>query len=188
MNDAELRRSYFSWMCQLVYTPRFENDPNGYSRLLAYLDSKPFIYTIALDSNRESDGIRLRYHYAYFHNIPYEVVTPILDNRPCSMLELMVALACKCEDIMSDPAQGVRTSQWFWEMVGSLGLSACNDSHFDEAYADQVLSIFYSNAYRQDGFGGLFFIPNSPNDMRQADIWTQMHWYLNYYHNEAPAM
>lgn len=185
MNNAELRRSYFAWMCQLVYSPQVTNPDGGYERLLAYLDSVKFRYVNPLDANRESDGIKLRNHYAYFHGMRYDDVHNSLGTDGCSILELMVSLACKCEDIMSDATKGNRTAQWFWEMVSSLGLSGYVNSHFDEDYISMVIAKFMANDYRPDGFGGLFYIPGFSGDMRMADIWTQMHFYLNYHHNET---
>lgn len=51
------------------------------------------------------------------------MIASYLDNRPCSVLEMIIALAIRLEEhIMDDPDIGNRTGQWFWDMIVSLGL------------------------------------------------------------------
>jgi len=92
----------------------------------------------------------------------------------------MVALALRCEDdYTGDPEIGNRTGQWFFEMIESLGLSSMTDRRFDEEYVDKAIDIFLDREYKRNGEGGLFTIKNSHRDMRNAEIWYQMCWYLD---------
>lgn len=175
MND--ISNEYFEWVCDLVYSK-----PNSkyvsYDKLLEYLYNKRFRYSLPMDSNREADGIDLRYRFAYFHG--YEDIPEPLEDSPCSVLEMMVALAVRCEEsIMDDPDIGDRTGQWFWEMIVNLDLGAMTDARFDEDYVDEVIERFLDREYEPDGRGGLFRIRNCKEDLRDVEIWYQLCWYLD---------
>lgn len=175
MND--ISNEYFEWVCDLVYS-KPSSKYVSYDKLLAYLHSKIFRYSLPMDSNREADGIDLRYRFAYFHG--YEDIPEQLENRPCSVLEMMVALAVRCEEsIMDDPDIGDRTGQWFWEMIVNLDLGAMTDARFDEDYVDEVIERFLDREYEPDGRGGLFRIRNCKEDLRDVEIWYQLCWYLD---------
>lgn len=92
----------------------------------------------------------------------------------------MIALAVRCEEhIMDDPDIGDRTGQWFWNMIVSLGLGSMTDERFDGEYVDEVVDIFLNREYERNGEGGLFTVNDTDRDMRNVEIWYQMHWYLN---------
>lgn len=180
MGKEELVELYFDWVCKLVYDGSCFRKLS-YTSLLRYLFNTPFSYTLPMDENRESDGIELRYRFACDEGYDYPVVATYLDNRPCSMLEMMVALALRCEeDIMDDVRAGDRVGQWFWEMIVSLGLGDQNNVNFDPIHVDDVIQRFLNHRYKRNGEGGLFTIPNCEHDMRTAEIWYQMNWYLLY--------
>ena len=105
----------------------------------------------------------------------------ILDalDGPCTMLEMMVALAIKCEEIMDDASIGDRTGQWFWGMIHSLGLSSMSDRVFDRDYVDDVIARFLDRDYEPDGRGGLFTVRHCSHDLRTVEIWYQLSWYLD---------
>jgi hypothetical protein len=107
-------------------------------------------------------------------------IKKFLDNRPCSVLEMIIALAYRLEDqIMDDEKYGNRTAQWFWNMISSLGLALNYDDRFDLDMCEEVVDNFLNRKYRPDGFGGLFTLDNPPEDLRHVDIWTQAMWYLD---------
>ena len=179
MNKAETRLEYFDWLCQSV-NGKYSPDISVYSDLLTYLNDVDFNYLIPMDGNRAEDGINLRYIFANEHGINQSVIASYLDVRPCTMLEMMVALAQRCEvSIMHDEVYGDRTSMWFWEMIDSLGLSDQDDVHFDPIIVDDILDRFIARDYEPNGVGGLFTIPNCDKDLRRVEIWYQMCWYLN---------
>lgn len=178
MANTELRDRYFYWMCQLVSNRKYPKQ--RYSQLLKFLDSVNFVYTIDLDWNREADGINLRYRFGYENQYSDAVIANELDNRPCSVFEMMVALAFRCEEhIMHDEDLGDRTGVWFWEMVESLGLSDMTNDNFNRLKAQMIIDTFLTRNYKPDGEGGLFTIRNIKRDMRQIEIWYQLNWYLN---------
>jgi len=175
MTSDILKKEYFNWMCGLV-----NSDRRPYKMLLRHLHHRDFYYILEMDGNRAADGVDLRYRFAYENKYEYPMVAHYLDNVECSVLEMMVALALRCEDdYTGDPEIGNRTGQWFFEMIESLGLSSMTDRRFDEEYVDKAIDIFLDREYKRNGEGGLFTIKNSHRDMRNAEIWYQMCWYLD---------
>ena len=174
-----LDNEYFEWMCKLVrddsYTRRL-----SYKKLLKYLHDREFEYTHAMDENRAEDGTGLRYRYAYDYKRSGPSIIEYLDDGPCSILEMMVALAVRCEErIMYDPDFGDRTGHWFWVMIENLGLRSMSDNNFDERYVERVIDRFLNREYDEDGKGGLFTVKRRADDLRTVEIWYQMCWYLD---------
>ena len=185
MDEIEVRSGYFSWMMDQISdtdTP----DIFIYTNLLSYLDSVDFEYLMPLDGNRAEDGIKLRYIYSERYGYDSSIAIDILDRGPCSILEMMVALAKRCEDtIMHNPDHGNRTSIWFWGMITSLGLLEMDDVNFDIVIIDDILDRFLNREYSPDGKGGLFTIPNCDKDLTKVEIWYQMCQYLNVFYTES---
>lgn len=175
MENAVASR-YFEWMCGCVR----DKEHNNYAKLLHQLNDIEFTYTLPMDGNRYEDGIDLRYRFGYDCDYDESVIAYYLDNHPCSVLEMMVALALRLEEhIMDDPDIGNRTSVWFWEMIFSLGLSDMSNDNYSELKISATIQQFLDREYTKDGRGGLFTIKGIQKDMRDAEIWHQACWYLN---------
>lgn len=174
MTRRDIRDRYFIWLSDLVYRDR-------YNRLLTRLHEIEFRYLISKDQNRAEDGEALRYRFALdcFSSLPSHSIIDVLD-QPCSVLEMMIALAIRCEeDIMDDPNIGNRTSQWFWAMIVNLGLGRMYDDGFDEKTVDDVIECFLDRDYEPNGKGGLFTVRHCDRDLRYVEIWHQLCWYLD---------
>ena len=108
MTPDELKNTYFEWMYQLVcndkYTKRL-----SYRKLLMFLYDVPFAYTIPMDANRAEDGTDLRYRFGFENSYDPRLITDAIDDKPCSVLEMMVALCIRCESIMEDAEHDDRT-------------------------------------------------------------------------------
>lgn len=179
MTQEELNYEYLDWMYDIVCDDRYSNNL-GYRKLFGYLYNTEFTYTLPMDGNRFEDGVNLRYRFGREHDLDQNMIASYLDFRPCSVLEMVIALALRCEDqIMDNPDLGNRVGQWFWEMIVNLGLGKMTDANFDPEYVDQVMYIFLNHQYDRDGTGGLFKIHDRTKDMRSAEIWYQMCWHLN---------
>lgn len=179
MNKSTLRGEYLDWMIALVSDKRYMKR-RSYTHLLNHLHDVDFRYTIAMDGNRAEDGINLRYRFGYEHSYPDSMIASCLDDRPCSVLEMLIALSHRCEEqIMSDPEIGDRTGQWFWDMIANLKLDCMSDDNFDPAYVEDVIERFMDRKYDSDGNGGLFTIEHCKYDMRSVEIWYQMNWYID---------
>lgn len=175
-----LKNEYFEWLYGLVCNGRGPQSMS-YRRLLMHLHATEFRYIIPRDQNRAGDGINLRYHFALTreHECSTDVTMDILDG-PCSVLEMMVALADRCEQtIMDDESIGDRTGQWFWGMITNLGLGSMVDSRYDRGTVNDILNRFLNREYEPDGRGGLFRVRDCDRDLRNVEIWYQLCWYLN---------
>lgn len=173
----KLINEYFEWMYQLVCG---SVKKISYRKLLYQLYDTSFEYTIAMDGNRAEDGVDLRYRFGYECHVKDTVIASCLDDKACSILEMMVALAIRCEEhIMDNPDIGNRTGEWFLNMITNLGLDGMNDEHFDKRYTSEILTRFLNREYRQNGEGGLFTIHHDRVDMRSVEIWYQAMWYFD---------
>lgn len=178
ITQESLINEYFHWLCEFVVGKPFSKTAS-YKKLLRYLFTVEFTYTIGMDGNRAEDGTDLRYRFADENDYAYPIITAYLDDHACTVLEMMIALAIRCEEhIMEDPDVGNRTGQWFWNMIVSLGLGGMTDSRFDEDKADQIMEVFLNRRYSRNGKGGLFTVSNPRVDMRTIEIWYQMCMYL----------
>lgn len=174
-----LRNEYFEWMYNLVINDRDVRDLS-YRKLLSSLHSVKFTYILDRDGNRAGDGISLRYRFGRAHGYSREVIEEYIDVRPCSVLEMMIALALRIEeDIMDDYDYGDRTGQWFWSMIISLGLATEYDSRFDREYVESTISAFLNRKYKRNGKGGLFTLTETRKDLRKVEIWYQAMWFLD---------
>lgn len=179
MTQNELTSLYFEWMCRLVCNNR-HTKCSSYRKLLTHLNESEFVPVMLMDENRADDGTDLRYRFGYENSYEGAMIASLLDDHPCSMLEMMIALSIHCEeDIMDDPDVGDRTGEWFWQMIENLGLDDMDDAHYSPKRVDDILERFTNQEYERDGRGGLFYIPNTYRDMRNAEIWYQMCWYLD---------
>ena len=176
MTRDEVMNDYFDWIYDLVGGNRYTGE-FSYRKLLITLHSIEFRYLIPKDENRAIDGISLRYRFAYEYSAPAAAETYLDD--PCSVLEMMVALAIKCEETMDDPKMGDRTAQWFWGMIVNLGLGSMYDCLFDQRIVREVIDRFLDRKYEPNGKGGLFTVRHCDKDLRKVEIFTQLCWYLD---------
>jgi hypothetical protein len=133
-----------------------------------------------MDSNRYEDGTDLRYRFGYIYNLDGSIITDYLDDRPCSVLEMLIALSIRLEEqIMNDPDIGDRTGQWFWDMIVNLGLGSMDDTKFNRKRTDIIVQRFLNREYERNGKGGLFTIEHCKEDLRDVEIWYQACWYLD---------
>lgn len=179
MIREDLNDEYLAWMYDLVCDERYSKS-NRYRKLFDHLYNREFTYTHPMDGNRFEDGVNLRYRFGYEKGIDDRTISTYLDYCPCSILEMMIALSLRVEEnIMTNSEVGNRVGQWFWQMIVNLELGGMKDSKYDPQYVDERLDIFLNREYNRDGTGGaLFHIHDPKRDMRTADIWYQINWYL----------
>lgn len=164
---------YFNWICQVMHA----DDPDhGLMHLMAELYSIEFTWTVDMDENRAMDGIALRENWFMAD------AEEAWDRAPCSVLEMMAALAIRIdEEIMWDPDEGERAHIWFWEMVSNLGLGELDDSVWSwesRALVEEAVLRMTDRTYSTDGIGGLFPMPGCREDQREVEIWYQMQRYF----------
>ena len=127
----DINNDYFEWLCNIVR----DSKPSraSYKKLLTYLFNTEFVYVMPMDGNRFADGVDLRYRFGREHGIEDPIIASYLDIRPCSIFEMMVALAFRCEEhIMYNPVSGTLSGRWFWMFIDNLGLKDMTDTRFDD--------------------------------------------------------
>lgn len=172
---VDIDKEYFEWLSDIVAHDLYSGDIT-YHQLLTRLHQIKFRYILPMDENRSEDGKDLRYRYLLeygYHNEP-------MNGEECTVLEMLVALALRCEEtIMDDASIGNRTKQWFWSMINNLGLGGMMDGQYDESKVDYCINRFLNREYASDGTGGLFTIHDCSFNLRDMEIWTQLNWYLS---------
>ena len=177
-----IREEYYKWLCRFIFTSRRRN----YKRVIRYLHGVEFTYSVPFDENRYEDGLSLRSRFAYELGYSNDHITNTMGDDPCSVLEMMIALALRCEEhIMDDIEYGDRTSQWFWTMIDNAGFGSLTDLNFNSREAEHIINRVLNRKYGPCGEGGFFYIKNNCNvDLREVELWYQLNWYLDSYFEE----
>lgn len=184
MTQDEMNNEYREWLYHLVCgeeSSRFVKN-RSFRDLFYLLYDIPFTYSNTMDVNRFVDGLDLKYRFGKMNRYRDATIARYLNTEKCSVLEMLIALALRLEEnIMYDQEIGDRTGQWFWIMLGNLGLDDMSDEYFDEQYVYEKVQVFLNREYEPDGKGGLFTIENCEYDLRDVEIWYQACWYLDEY-------
>ena len=173
MTYDEIKDLYLDWILKLINTK--DREASDYMELLLYLFETSFSYTLPMDGNRASDGVDLRYRFGSDNHISNVMIANRLDICPSSVLEVMVALALRVEEQYN---AGEEVGKWFWIMIDNMGLSESSDLYFNKGRVTNIVRKFLNRDYKKNGQGGLF-ITYEKKDMRDIEIWYQMHSYLN---------
>ena len=183
----QVTNDYYHWL-----RDQLEMDTPDYSYffLAQLLYAKKFYTIIPNDENRAIDGMALRQRFS--EEAGYNTYD-VLDG-PCSVLEMLFALAERIDAIMADIGNENRTTKWFWELLENLGLDMFRDDVFYDLNGtvaiDKILNIFLGRTYKRNGRGGLFPLIDPDKDQRKVEIWYQMNQYLieNYYSEDEEKM
>lgn len=165
-----MRQEYFEYLAGLV--PNRQLPERNYSRLFLYLNDKKFNkYLIDRDRNRAQDGIYLRYLFnGDLSDYP---------DEDCSILEMLIGVAKRTENVLYDWEAGDRTPTWFWMMLDNLGLSSKDNSGFDPYIADEKIERMMNRAYEPNGTNGALFVVSHPSeDFRTMEIFFQMNAFV----------
>lgn len=172
----KINHRYFRWLVGLIN----RRSDNTYNKLLEKLSETEFYWSVPNDDNRVEDGLKLRDIFMRKH----DTFVPDFDKIPCSVLEMMIGLAQRMEDILTDPSKDDRTAEWFWEMVANLELGVFTDKNYRQVSRDtdidKILTTFLARTYNRKGEGSLFPLArNSGKNLPKVEIWYQMQYYLD---------
>lgn len=171
--------AYYEWLCDKI-----DLVPGTFDILIRELYGLSFRWKLDLDENRAEDGYVLR---GYFHNPDGSTALDALSDRPCSILEMLIALAQKMDYLMSDTGRGDRTKIWFWEMLENLGLTAFSDDSFDEPFGDDMTRLgeirsicdrWMDREFTYRGYGSPFPLMSPQRDQRDQHMIDQMNDYV----------
>lgn len=179
-----IREDYFRWLCDGVEA--ITESPNtSYRGLMYALFDKEYYWSVPHDDNRGLDGVGLRKEYFDLMNFsgPDYKIERLALNGPCRVLEMMIALAKRCEDdIMYNPKKGDRTRVWFFHMIKNLGLEGYYDANFNfetQEKISKVLDMAIYREYDEKGNGGFFPLKGECQDQRKVELWYQLASWLN---------
>lgn len=173
------RSDYFYWLCEMVCIDGRYNDQSFYE-LAKILFEEEYYWSLDYDDDRAGDGLELRRRYKYEGG----------EENPdgtCSVLEMIIALADRMEQIMDELDGECKTPMFFWEMIENLHLDGYTDELFEERpkaydnFKKQIRSKIYrwmDRSFKANGDGGLFPLENPQRDQRKVDYWYQANAYI----------
>lgn len=171
---------YFYWLCEMVYIDGRYNDQSFY-KLAEILFEEDYYWRISYDDDRAGDGLDLRHRYKY------EGGEEDPDGS-CSVLEMLIALADRMEQIMDELDGECKTPMFFWQMIENLRLDGYSDDAFQNRtgaaynrFKQQILKKLYfwmDRKFSYNGKGGLFPLKHPRKDQREVDYWYQANAYI----------
>ena len=166
---------YFLWLCDLINA-----DMNVYSEILFQLHDTDFVWALELDSSRAKDGLELRKEY---YDICHDDWVMLMD-KDCSVLEMLIGLARRMDDMLVDDNTSTRVPIWFGEMFENLGLKKYTNTflwfELEEDFYDiqEILRIWMHRDFEPDGVKSVFPLRNPTRDQRERTIVYQMNDYV----------
>jgi hypothetical protein len=174
--NRKIKQDYFDWLYQKIE----ERESSGLEDFISDLHSCAFVCLIPNDDNRAEDGLQLRNRFA--DELNFDLADDVLSG-PCTVLEMLIALANRMDFILFDHNKGNRTTMWFWLFIDNLKLKKYNSNDEDAIRKKQLNKIiikkFVRRDYHQTGKGGLFPINSPASDQRNVEIWYQMMDYIS---------
>lgn len=148
----------------------------GYYLLMKELHNTEFVWVIGRDKNRAGDGINLRNEF--FEGMFDRSVSDMM-GRPCSVLEMLVALAIRIDDEYTGAPGDPNPEEVFWEMICNLALHGCTDKYINYNAVHQVLDTWMHRDFYPNGNCSIFPLKMTDRDQRELEIWSQMQEYLS---------
>ena len=149
------------------------------------------------DVDREKDGLELRTEWS---NRVHKLDNVIQNEYPgddldaefhsisCTMLEMIIGISKRMsEQLMNEDGED-KTAQYFWEIIGNLGLDCWDDDNFGwetglaPKNIGKICEILCKRQYNPDGTGGgMFPMPGVLGiNQKKMEIWYQMQEYINW--------
>lgn len=191
--------TYFSFLMRLI---KMDSKDESYYILCKELDKYAFIPKIQHDENRVTDGLNLRKLFLNSKTDDYyesyesfrdaggwvnnrDLVAPNIIRMPhyCSILELLIGLAKRMSEIISDK----RLDEWFWEILNNWLWNLktmCDDGYYSNENNGDIeickrIKILNDRKYRSNGQNGLFPLRRPQSDQREIELWFQMQKYIS---------
>lgn len=170
----KLEEKYWNrYMCWLLKRVGFLDE--NYDLLMEVLHNTTFIFTIERDKNRAEDGIRLREIYLDTHNLGPDFEF----YKDVSVLEVLVALACRMEnEYVGDPGDP-HPERIFWQFLVNLGFEGFTNRKIRVNNVQNVLNNWMMRLLDFHGNGGIFPVKRPMQDQRKIEIWSQMQEYID---------
>ena len=168
-NRMNIWDEYCDWLIEKV-----EFNVKEYDRLVNKLHNTPFIFLLDRDEDRVDDALALRDEFFSEFGLKYGDF-----DRGCSVLEVLVALACRLdEEYIGDPADP-HPGMIFEEMLENLGLLRYDDRRYHEDEVEEILDIWIEREFKFDGRGSPFPVLDCRGDQRNVTMWSQAMKYVS---------
>lgn len=169
MTITHIKQLYLKWISNIVGCRDMD--------LLRRLNDVEFRWSIELDENWAS-------HALYFARDPfneyllehYEVDPEVeVVMGPVSVLEVIVAMCCKMDNLLWDCTVGDQRPRWFKVIMNASGLGSATADEFD-----YIINRILDRKIDFNGNGGWFplRINEQNRDQRTLDIWRQLNAYI----------
>lgn len=163
--------SYYEHLVRIIDP---DNSHANYTKLLDKLFHAKYFHKYGSnDKNRAVDGTDLRKKYDGYLPIDFK------DGFPCTVLEMMIALAVRIEvDIMGEPGDD-HPERWFWAMVNNSGLGVLTNNQFDDDMFETMIFDILGHRFDAEGNGSFFPLKAKVGrDARQMELWQQANAWL----------
>lgn len=172
----DIYEEYFNW---LIYSLNLNPEyMNSHFALFKELHNIAYEYRNIMDENRYRDGIELRYHFGGETGLSYGDIEYELDICECTVLEMIVALILKLDNMITYEPKDPFKATLFYNMMRSLGLESQVNWSFDADYVRSTVESWMHGMYEYNGKGGLITLKYPKSDLRSVDYWTQVMWYI----------
>ena len=164
---------YFEWLVNTVDIGEHED----MLPVLSYLFKKDYIWYKDLDGTQAMNGVALRKKYA---NEFCPEIDGDFKSKPCSVLEILVALSLAVEDdICGEPGEE-DPGRWFWEWLENLGIDErCTGKGYSKDYLDQCIDDWLEGDITKNGKRSPFPVKRKGVDIRKKTLWMQCMAYVN---------
>ena len=129
------------------------------------------------DRNRAADGLEFRREFV--REFYYGEVNERFFVRPCSCLEMLIALTKRIEDGISSVTTKENMAKWFWIFMVNLGLDPDDSRVYDSEYVENVIEKWLDREYDPTENGNIFTSFSREIDFRKEPIAVQMNVFLN---------
>lgn len=168
--------SYLDWLKSYGINTNYDKD-NRYNLLFKKLFNTPFVSLVDFDSNRIYEALEIRREYLI--DVSGDHNLEVQELKTCNMLELLISLAVRAENMTFDSNNHLTVYEWFWLLIENLGLDSMTNERFDGRICDTILFTFVDRKYHKSGKGGVFPLKNTKNDQRRVELWYQLSEYIN---------
>lgn len=165
---------YFEWLKEQVSFEGGRVFTESEDRILGILFLMDFEFSMPMDKNRAKDGLILRKIWGNRRLEAGEKVDlgAIFEGKEqCSMLEMLLGLAIRMEDLLFEPGQN-HISKWFWEMIDNSEWPKILEKEGVKELKKAILAWTTEKPW-----------PKAQNPFKKAhfsgqEIWYQMHEYV----------
>lgn len=174
---------YFEWLYSHIGALSNPNPARGYFLLAEQAHQKDFAWSVLMDVNRAEDGVALREEFlkeCHASSGDWFARARDVDSwlrEPCSMLEMMIALARRMAFETYIDGERNLSGDWFRMFLRNMGIAQFTDDQYNEEVSSMInnaLEVVINRTYSENGEGGLFVLENPQEDLRNVELWYQM--------------